>query len=59
VLGSGVGIVVAASYLPRLGVVPSALVSIGCAGAYLVCLVVLREVRGEDMERVKKVLRPG
>ena len=59
VLGSGAGIVFAASYLPRLGLVPSALVSIGCAGAYLVSLVVLREVRGEDMERVKKVVRRG
>ena len=57
VLASGAGIVYAASFLPRLGLIPSALVSICCAGAYLVCLVLLREVRGEDLARIKKVVR--
>ena len=57
VLGCGAGIVYAASFLPRLQLVPSGLVSIGCAAAYLVCLVLLREVRGEDLARIKKVAR--
>ncbi len=57
VLGSGAAIVYAASLLPRLGLVPSALVSIGCGLGYLASLWILREVRAEDMERVKRVLR--
>ena len=57
VRGCGAGVVYAASLMPRLGLVPSALLSIGCAVAYLAGLWILREVRAEDMDRVKRVLR--
>ena len=55
VIISGVGVVFAASLLPRMGLVPSALLSLGCAATYLICLLLLREVRAEDLARIKKV----
>ena len=56
VIIAGLGVLLAASALPRMGIVPSVLVAAGCGVAYLVILVLLREVGGDDLARIKAVV---